>query len=133
MQIKFNEALRALESFKKINQEKFPLKTSYKLSKLSSLLEEEARLYEETARKALLKYAKKDENGNPITEKVEQGEKFDISFEDQQKCMIEIEELSNSLIELPDYSFSFDDFGSLEMSIDELGGLIPFIKEPEEE
>lgn len=129
MQIKLSEVLKALDSLKKINEEKFPLKTSYKLSKLSSLLEEEARLYEETARKALLKYVKKDEDGNPMSEKVEQGEKFDISLEDQQKCMIEIEELGNNLIELPNYTFSFEDFGGLEMSINELSGLIPFIKE----
>ena len=132
MQVKLNEALKALESLKKINKEKFPIRTSYKLLKILSFLEEEARMYEETARESLLKYVKKDEDGNPIIEKVEQGEKFDISPEDQYKCMLEIEELGNSLIELPNYTFSFEDFGNLEMSIDELSGLFLFIKEEEE-
>ena len=129
MTIKLNDLLFAMESYKKIDKEKFPLKTAYKLSKLYNVLEAEVKVYEESVKEALIKYAKKDENGEPITQMVEQGERIEIDPEKQAICMKEIEDLNNSEIEIADCNISISEFGNLTISLDEIRGLIPFIKE----
>ena len=129
MKIKLNDLMFAMESYKKLDKEKFPLKTAYKLSKLYNSLEAEVKIYEETVRAALIKYSKKDENGEPMIQKVEQGEKIEIDPENQMICMKEIEDLNNNEIEIDDCNLSISDFGDLTISLDEIRGLIPFIKE----
>lgn len=129
MTIKLNDLLFAMESYKKIDKEKFPLKTAYKLSKLYNVLEAEVKIYEESVKEALIKYAKKDENGEPITQMVEQGERIEIDPEKQSVCMKEIEDLNNSEIEIADCNILISEFGNLTISLDEIRGLIPFIKE----
>ena len=129
MTVKLTELLGAMESYKKLDKEKVPLKTAYKLAKLHNAIETEVKLYEEMVRNALIKYSKRDENGEPIVQKVEEGEKIEIDPEQQQACIDEITDLNNSSVEIADCNLSISDFGDLTISLDEIRGLIPFIKE----
>ena len=82
MKLNLNEIVAAVNSYDKVKEEKFSLKTAYKLSKLFDDLQKEATRYDELVRESLLKYAKKDEEGNPIFKKTEQGDSVEIGPED---------------------------------------------------
>lgn len=129
MKLTINEVIDAVRSYNKINKEKFNLKTSYKLARLFDTLQKESERYETLTRDAIIKYSKKDENGEPIVNKSEQGESVEIEPVNQIKLIQEMEELNNSEIEIDDCYFTFDDFGDLSISIDEIKGLLPFIQE----
>lgn len=129
MKLTINEVIAAVGSYNKLNKEKFNLKTSYKLARLFDTLQKESERYETLTREAIIKYSKKDENGEPIINKSEQGESVEIEPVNQIKLVQEMEELNNSEIEIEDYYFTFDDFGDLSISIDEIKGLLPFIQE----
>lgn len=129
MKLTINEVIAAVGSYNKINKEKFNLKTSYKLARLFDTLQKESERYETLTRDAIIKYSKKDENGEPIINKGEQGESVEIEPVNQIKLVQEMEELNNSEIEIDDCYFTFDDFGDLSISIDEIKGLLPFIQE----
>lgn len=129
MILTINEVIAAVGSYNKLNKEKFNLKTSYKLARLFDNLQKESERYESLTRDAIIKYSKKDENGEPIINKSEQGESVEIEPVDQIKLIQEMEELNNSEIEIEDCYFTFDDFGDLSISIDEIKGLLPFIQE----
>ena len=129
MKLNVNEVIAAVGSYNKINKEKFNLKTSYKLARLFDTLQKESERYETLIRDAIIKYSKKDENGEPIINKGEQGESVEIEPVNQIKLVQEMEELNNSEIEIDDCYFTFDDFGDLSISIDEIKGLLPFIQE----
>ena len=129
MKLTVNEVIAAVGSYNKINKEKFHLKTSYKLARLFDTLQKESERYETLTRDAIIKYSKKDENGEPIINKGEQGESVEIEPVNQIKLVQEMEELNNSEIEIDDCYFTFDDFGDLSISIDEIKGLLPFIQE----
>ena len=129
MKITINEIIAAVGSYNKLNKEKFNLKTSYKLARLFDTLQKESERYETLTREAIIKYSKKDKNGEPIINKSEQGESVEIEPINQSKLIQEMEELNNSEIEIDDYYFTFDDFGDLSISIDEIKGLLPFIQE----
>lgn len=129
MKLTLNEIVAAVGSYNKIKDEKFSLKTAYKLHRLFDHLNQEATRYDELVREALLKYAKKDEEGNPILKQTEQGESVEIAPDDQKMFMKEIEELNTNEIDIDDCYFTFDDFGNLSVSIEEVKGLLPFIKE----
>ena len=116
MKLTVNEVIAAVGSYNKINKEKFNL-------------QKESERYETLTRDAIIKYSKKDENGEPIINKGEQGESVEIEPVNQIKLVQEMEELNNSEIEIDDCYFTFDDFGDLSISIDEIKGLLPFIQE----
>lgn len=129
MKLTINEVIAAVGSYNKINKEKFNLKTSYKLARLFDTLQKESDRYENLTREAIIKYSKKDEDGNPIINQSEQGESVEIEPVNQLKLIQEMEELNNNEIEIDDCYFTFEDFGDLSISIDELKGLLPFIQE----
>lgn len=129
MKLNLSEIVAAVGSYNKIKEEKFSLKVAYKLTRLFDNLQKEATRYDELVREALLKYAKKDEEGKPILKQTEQGESVEVAPEDQVKFMEEIEELNQNEIEIEDCFFTFEDFGNLSISIEEVKGLLPFIKE----
>ena len=129
MKLTINEVIAAVGSYNKINKEKFNLKTSYKLARLFDTLQKESDRYETLTCDAIIKYSKKDENGNPIINQSEQGESVEIEPVNQLKLIQEMEELNNNEIEIDDCYFTFEDFGDLSISIDEIKGLLPFIQE----
>lgn len=129
MKLTLTEITEAVNSYNKIKEAKLSLKVAYKLRRLFDNLEKESNRYDELVREALLKYAKKDDEGNPLFKQTEQGESVEIAPEDQKKFINEIEDLNKSEIEINDCYFTFADFGDLTVSIEEVKGLLPFIKE----
>ena len=129
MKLTVNEVIAAVGSYNKINKEKFNLKTSYKLARLFDTIQKESERYETLTRDAIIKYSKKDENGEPIINKGEQGESVEIEPVNQIKLVQEMEELNNREIEIDDCYFTFDDFGDLSISLDEINGLLPFLQD----
>ena len=133
MKLNLEEILTAVSSYNKIKHEKFNLKTAYRLSRLFDTLTEEQVRYETLVRDALIKYSRKDENGNPIVNTSEKGESVEILPEYQATFKAEMEDLNNNEIEIEDCFFTFEDFGNLTISIEEIQGLLPFIKDEKQE
>lgn len=131
MVLTLNEMMAAIASYDKIDKTKFNLKTTYKLARLFKNISEEAKCYEDSVKQTVLKYAEKDENGEPIISQEEQGESVSFLPGEQQKCLEEIDELGKETIEIKDCYFTLDELGDVNISIDEMKGLLPFIKEEE--
>ena len=129
MKLNLDDVLAAVSSYNKIKDEKFSLKTAYRLSHLFDSLQTEATRYETLVREALLKYSKKDESGKPIVKSTGSGETVEIEQEYQEQFRKEMEELNTNEIEIEDCFFNFEDFANLSISIDEIKGILPFIKE----
>ena len=64
MKIKLGELSTIIGSLNKLIDKEIPIKTSYKLSKLTRNLMNEYKIYEDNRMKLINKYAEKDENGN---------------------------------------------------------------------
>ena len=82
MEIRRSDLVVLFNTLNKLSEEKLPIKVAYKLAKVKKQLEDEVKTYEELKAKAVNlisefeakrmalvnKYAKKDEDGNVITE-----------------------------------------------------------------
>jgi len=100
------------ESFKKLMEMKLPVKTMFKLKKISKLVTEETQNYYDTMNSYLKEYAIKDEDGNPLVKQV--GTQTMVNI-----VPGKIEEYNGKFKELNDVEIEFDgltfsDFGSEE-------------------
>ena len=129
MTLTINDLIAAMNSYQKINKEKFSIKTAYKLTRLFQDISKEVDCYETVVRDTLIKYSKKDEEGNPIIRQSEQGDSVEVAPENQQACIEEINSLGNNEIEVNDCFITINELGEIEVSLEELKGLMPFIKE----
>lgn len=122
IEFNFEDLLRAKPSLDKILNKEFPLKVSYKLSKLVHRINEELKFFEESRSKLLKKYAdgeKPDENGN-IKIPVENSEKFAEKFNELLSINIQInEDVIVDINQLPD---------NIELSPIDMNNLSFFIK-----
>jgi hypothetical protein len=98
-------------SYKKlIQQEKLPLRTSFKLRGIHSRIDEEISRYNEMRTEILKKYCVKDEKGEPKKEIVDGNEIINIAPEMRVEYQQKIVELGNIEVELP--TISCEDLGS---------------------
>ena len=102
-----------------------PIKTAYKLSKLSTAVENEITFYQTKFREILNEYCLVDDNGNYVP--TEDGQGFKIQPGKEIECNQAMADLHNLEIELPDITFSIDEFDGLELRIQDLNGIMPFI------
>lgn len=134
MKLTLNDINQGYAACIKLKDEKLNIKTAYKLLKLANDLEEEFKQYENFVKEIVLKYCDKDEEGNPKKITTENGEEgISILEENQDILQKEINDLLNAEIDFKDYKFEFKDFENLSFSLTEIIGLVPFIKNEENE
>ena len=130
MKVNFSKISQVKASCEKLKDIKMSIKTAYKLSKLSNLLDNEIAFYQEQYKKIIDLYAEKDENGNyKFIDENQQNIK--IQSDKVKEASSAFEELQNLEVELPDIYFTLDEFEKIEVTPEDIGGIIDFIKEGE--
>ena len=104
---------------------KLPIKTAYKISRLSKAIEDEVTFYQTKFREILSVYCQVDENGNYVP--TADGQGFKIIEGKEAECNQAMIDLHQLEIELPDITFAIDEFDGMELTLKELDGIMPFI------
>lgn len=128
MKIKIQEALEAKKSCEKLLKNSFRAKIAFKLLQLQKALSVIEQDFNQAKDETIKKYATKDEDGNPITETLEDGKTFvSVLPEYRIKCTKEIAEILTQEVEIAEIYFNIEDFGESLIVGEELSGLLPFI------
>lgn len=104
---------------------RLPIKTAYKLSRLSTAINTEIEFYQNRFREIVTEYCETDENGNFIP--TENGQGFQLRPGTEVECNAAVNELHSLEIILPDITFSIEEFEGMELSVQDMEGIIPFI------
>lgn len=127
MQLKMQELLGFTSFHESIKDKKIPIKTAYKLAKLSSAVEKEIVFYQEKLRTIIMECAELDNQGIPI--QTEDGQGIKIQKGKEEDCAAAIMELQEIEVNLPDITFTLEEFSNLELTFVELEYALPFITE----
>ena len=104
---------------------KLPIKTAYKISRLSKAIDQEITFYQTKFREIVEEYCQKDENGNYVP--TVDGQGFQIISGKEAECNQAMIDLHSLEVELPDITFAIDEFDGMELTVNDLSGIMPFI------
>lgn len=110
-----------------VKDQKIPIKTAYKLSRLAKSIETEIQFYQEKLREIIQKHAILDENGQPVFTEENGGVKLIEGHETE--CYTEMQELQDLDVEIPDITFTLDEFANVELTLDEMNNFMSFIQD----
>jgi len=128
MKLKMFEVLDISQFYQLIRTFKLPIKTTYKLSKLSNLVDKETSFYQEEFKKIIEEYGQKDDDGNLVL--TEDKNSVKILPDKDKEAQKKIQDLMNLDVEIETaIEFNIEDFGNIELSLDSLLPMMPFIKE----
>ena len=126
--ISIQKAIDARQSCQNLLQKSFPAKTLFKLISLNEALTPIEQNFMESRRLTILKYAERDENGEVITEQLENGQSYvPIEKDKQEICTKEITEALMQEVEVPEIEININEFGDEMLAGNELMGLYPFL------
>ena len=130
IKIKIQDGLEAKQSCEKLLKKTFKAKTSFKLLQLQKELLSVEENFNQIKEETIKKYATKDDNGEPITETLEDGRSF-ISVDPEKRlaCTAEIAEALTQEIEIKEINFNLEVFGDETITGEDLLGIFPFINE----
>lgn len=126
MQLKMTEVLALNSIYNKIKNKTFSVKTTYKMSKLFSVITKEAEYYSTNLNELVAKYAERDENGAYVPAGKDG---VQIKQEYIDTVQQQLNELLNLDVDLPDITFNLDELESGELTVDDFNMLMPFIAE----
>jgi hypothetical protein len=127
MNLTMSQILALNEQKKAFEKLSLPIKTSYKLTKLFSSIDQEIDFYTNKMKEIITAYSQKDENGAPIWS--EDGTYIKVIPEKMAECQSEVLQLNALEIAPPDISFSIEDFGEVNLSPENLQVILPFIRD----
>ena len=127
MFLKMSEINSIYPILSRLVNKKFPVRVSYKLSKLIAAIEVERKSYQEEFHKLLQVYAEFDEDGNLKT--TDDKENIIIKTESLDEFQKEYIDLLNLEVELPDVKFSIEDFENCDFTPAEVYELSKIIEE----
>ena len=127
MTVQLNQILNFSHFYTIAINKKMPIKTTYKLSRLASAIEEEIKFYQNSLRSLLQNYCLTDENGDYIP--TEDGLGYRVQPGSEEECNKALAELHSLEITLPDITFTIEELDGLELTLQELQGIMPFITE----
>lgn len=104
---------------------KLPIKTVYKISRLSKAIDQEIAFYQAKFREIAEEYCQKDENGNYVF--TADGQSLQIISGKEEECNQAMIDLYSLEVELPDITFVIDEFDGMELTVNDLNGIMPFI------
>lgn len=125
MTTQLQSILNFSQFYSNANSIRLPIKTAYKLSRLSAAIETEIDFYQTKFREIVAEYCLTDEAGNYIPTKDGQG--FQLRPGSEEACAQAMKELRSLEITLPNISFSIEDFEGMELSVQDMEGIMPFI------
>lgn len=124
--MKMYEAIGFGNLYAQIKDAKLPLKTAYKFSKLTRLLEKELVFYQDEFTKIIDTYANKGEDGKPI---YIDKETVEIIPGKEKECADKVHELRNLEIQIDGISFTIQELEVLSLSIEEISCIISLIED----
>ena len=123
--MKLSDLLNFTNFYEAIHDQKLPLKTSFKLTKIAKVISENGDFYREKMEELVKEYGRVDEEGNPIQD--ENGNIL-ITEGKEDECHAKIQELQDFDIPV-EYKFSLEDFDGVELTLAATNLLVPFIEE----
>lgn len=123
--MKLIDLLNFTSFYEEVRDQKLPLKTSFKLTKIAKLVSENTDFYKEKMQELIKDYGRSDENGEFITD--ENGNIL-IAEGKEDECHTKIQELQDFDIPV-EYTFTLEDFDGIELTLAATNLLIPFIVE----
>lgn len=127
MQICLKNALECLPVLESLKNNKLPLKTVYKLSRLAKEVQQHEEFYRNQIMRIISECAVLKENGEPVL--TEDQTSFCVVPGKEQECHQRIVELETLEITLSECQIPLEEFGNLELTFAEMEKLYPFIKE----
>lgn len=127
MQLKMQDLLGFTNFHETVKDKKIPIKTAYKLAKLSNAIEKEVVFYQEKLKEIIMEYAELNSDGVPT--QTEDGQGIKIQKGREEECTKAIVDLQEIEVNLPDIVFTLEEFNDLELTFVELGYALPFISE----
>ena len=127
MKLKMQTVLGFATFYEAVVHGKLPIKTAYKLNKLTKAIDNEITFYREKLQAIINEFAELDENGNPIP--TEDGNGVKLRPESEADCYAAVYELQNIEVELPDITFTFDEFDNAQLTMIEFAAAEPFFTE----
>ena len=127
MKLKMQEITNFTIFYEAVKDSKLPIKTAYKLTKLTKAIESELSFYREKLQAIIKQYAQLDENGNAIP--TDDGSGVKLRPETEADCYAAIYELQDIEVELPDIKFTFDEFEGTQLTIAQINTAMNFFEE----
>lgn len=129
MELKMTQALSLKIIGDEMEKQILPAKITYKLSKIFSAAKEHEQFYANEINKLIQEYGEKDEQGNLIPLKQEEGNGIKIKLDCINLFQTKVEGLLSLKVDFPNISFSLDELESVQLSLKDFNALLPFIKE----
>lgn len=126
MKITYSEALSFRNFYAKIKDNKFPLRTGYRLNCIAKAIDSHFSFYQEQLAAILSEYAEKDEMGNIARD--ESGN-FKVPPEKIPECNTKLNELLAFEFEIEAKPLNISELEALELEMDEIQGIMAFITE----
>lgn len=124
--MKLYQIIALQDFFKVIGDQKLPIKTTYKLSKLARKVEEETSFYFSELNKILEEYAQK-KDGQYIF--LGDGSSIAIIKGKEEECSNRMSELQNLEIQIPDIYFTIEEIEKLDITLSQFDLIFPLIKD----
>lgn len=125
MYLKYEEIGGFLGVYQNIKKQKLPFKTSYKLTKIHSILTPEFDFFKEELNKLIEEFAKRDENGEMVA--AEGGIKIQEGRE--KEFEVKVEELTSLSVEVQFPLIAAEELEMLDFSVEEMEPLMIFIED----
>lgn len=126
MKITYSEALSFRNFYAKIKENKFPLRTGYRLNCIARAIDNHFPFYQEQLAAILGEYAEKDAQGNIARD--EEGN-FKVPPEKIMECNMKLNDLLLFEFELEAKPINISELENLELEMEEIQGLTSFITE----
>lgn len=124
MKLTMNQAMAIKNILGKIADANLPIKTSYKIMKIVSIIEVEEKFFNQKLAALIEKYGEKNDNGEYV---YVDDSNIKIVEDLRVDCEKEIKELQDLEIEIPDYKFTLIDFNEANFTPREVFMLEPFL------
>lgn len=127
--MRIQKILAMEEAINKLKSKNLPIKTAYRLLKLTTLVATEAENYRTLFRQILDEYAEKKEDGN--FKLSDDGQSVILKKEYIQIANQKVQELNEMEVEIP-YTFDIKEFENIEVSLEELAPLMDLLVDEDE-
>ena len=127
MKLKMREITNFTTFYEAVKNSRLSVKTAYRLTKLTKVIENELGFYREKLQAIINQYAQLDENGKPIP--TEDGAGVKLRPETEADCYAAIYELQDIEVELPDIKFTFDEIEGTQLTIAQINTAMNFFEE----
>ena len=126
MKITYSEALSFRSFYSKIKDNKFPLRTGYRLNCIAKAIDNQFLFYQEQLAAILNEFAEKDAQGNIARDN---DGNFKVPPEKIADCNMKLNDLLLFEIDIEAKPLNISELEALELEMDEIQGIMAFITE----